>query len=367
MVRGIDAVLHSLGAGWGEIALLVHGTTIATDALLTRRGGTVALFSTEGLRDAVALRRGRRSHIYDNRRAVPAPLVPRTRRYGVTERTLANGEVAIDLEPQALLPVLDDAAQRGAEAIAVCFLHSYANPDNEERAREIIDDYAGEHGLDWHVSISSRLTREIGYFERTSTTVLDAYLGPTVVSYLDALQAAIAERGFAGVCTIKQISSGTCSIAQARRAPIHVLNSGPTGAAGAGVAVAASLGHRDGITFDMGGTSCDVCLLVDGAPLTSVQSSVDGHHLQLTAIDIVTIGAGGGSIVATDASGLPRVGPRSAGADPGPACYGRGGTMPTVTDADLVLGLIDAERFHGSNQGSTAPPPMTRSSRWRES
>jgi N-methylhydantoinase A/oxoprolinase/acetone carboxylase beta subunit len=347
VARGVDAVLDELDADWHDIILLVHGTTIATNALLTGSGAAVALLATKGFRDALALRRGRRANIYDNRRRSPAPLVPRTRRYDIAERIRHDGSVLEPLRSEALIEALDDAARRGAEAIAVCFMHSYVNPAHEHRAREIVTAYARRQGLLWSVSFASGLTQEIGYYERTSTTVADAYVAPMLTAYLDRLEQILSRKGFRGACAVKQISSGCLSLGHARRTPIRTLNSGPTGAVIAGRGIARELGLVDCITFDMGGTSCDVCLIVAGEVPHASGGEVAGHHFQIPATDIVTVGAGGGSIVHVDASGLPRVGPQSAGAHPGPACYGRGGDQPTITDASVVLGLIDPASFHG--------------------
>jgi N-methylhydantoinase A/oxoprolinase/acetone carboxylase beta subunit len=347
VVRGVDAVLDTMNAAWPDITLLVHGTTIATNAVLTASGAMVALLATKGFRDALALRRGRRANIYDNRRRTPAPLVPRALRYDIAERIRHDGSVLEPLQSEALAGALDDATRRGAKAIAVCFMHSYVNPAHEHSAREIVTAYARHHDLSWSVSVASGLTQEIGYYERTSTTVVDAYVAPMLTTYLDRLERILSRRRFRGACAVKQISSGCLSLRHARRTPIRTLNSGPTGAVLAGRAIARELGLSDCITFDMGGTSCDVCLIIAGEIPHASGGEVAGHHFQIPATDIVTVGAGGGSIVHVDASGLPRVGPQSAGAHPGPACYRRGGDQPTITDASVVLGLIDPDSFHG--------------------
>jgi N-methylhydantoinase A/oxoprolinase/acetone carboxylase beta subunit len=315
---GIEAVL-----GGERPAVLAHGTTVATNALLERRGAPTALVTTAGFADVIEIARQDRPSLYDQAADRPQPLVPRRWRYEVTERVGPDGRerTPVDL---GSLPPLDP----GIRAVAVCLLHADLDGDHEATVAAELE----RRGLD--VSLSSRITPEFREYERTATTVANAYLRPVCRSYL---------RGLADTAddvVVMTSAGGLIPAADAADRPAALLLSGPAGGVLAGAAVAIANGWPDAITFDMGGTSTDVCLVLGGRPEPAAERSVAGLPVRMPSLDVHTIGAGGGSIASIDAGGALVVGPRSAGAVPGPACYGRGGDRPTVTDADLVAGRI---------------------------
>ena len=309
-------------------ALLAHGTTVATNALLERRGARVALVTTEGFADVIEIGRQDRPSLYDIWADRPAPLVPRELRFEVGGRLDAQGHELAPVPPsQADGPDLPD----GVRAAAVCLLHADLNPAHEH----VVAAALREQGVD--VSCSSDVSPEFREYERTVTTVVNAYLRPACRPYLEGLA------GLADEALVMTSAGGLVGGDEAARLPATLLLSGPAGGVRAGAAIAAACGYPDAVTFDMGGTSTDVCLVRGGAPEPAPGREVAGFPVRLPALDIHTIGAGGGSIARLDPGGALVVGPESAGADPGPACYGRGGTAPTVTDADLVLGRIPAD------------------------
>ena len=308
-------------------ALLAHGTTVATNTLLERRGARVALVTTEGFADVIEIGRQDRPSLYDIWADRPAPLVPRELRLEVGGRLDATGTEIAALPPAAELPALPD----GVSAVAVCFLHADLNPAHEAAVEAAL----AERGVD--VSRSSEVSPEFREYERTATTVVNAYLRPVCRPYLAGLG------GLADEALVMTSAGGLVGCDEAARLPAALLLSGPAGGVRAGAAVAAACGYPDAVTFDMGGTSTDVCLVRGGVPEPAPGREVAGLPVRLPALDIHTIGAGGGSIARLDPGGALIVGPESAGADPGPACYGRAGTAPTVTDADLVLGRIPAD------------------------
>ncbi|HEX6380428.1 MAG TPA: hydantoinase/oxoprolinase family protein, partial [Acidimicrobiia bacterium] len=333
---------RALGEGIAELgdatrpALLAHGTTVATNALLERRGGRVALVTTEGFADVIEIGRQDRPSLYDIWADRPVPLVPRELRLEVGGRLDAQGN---ELEPVSLSrSAAHRAVERGSElggglpeipegvaAVAVCLLHADLNQAHERAVAAAL----GERGID--VSCSSDVSPEFREYERTVTTVVNAYLRPVCRPYLGGLEE------LADEALVMTSAGGLVGGDEAARLPAALLLSGPAGGVRAGAAVAAACGYPDAVTFDMGGTSTDVCLVRGGAPVPAPGREVAGFPVRLPALDIHTIGAGGGSVARLDSGGALVVGPESAGADPGPACYGRGGTAPTVTDADLVL------------------------------
>ena len=321
---------RALGEGLGELenggrpALLAHGTTVATNALLERRGGRVALVTTEGFADVIEIGRQDRPSLYDIWADRPEPLVPRELRVEVGGRVDAQGQ---EVTPVSAIGELPD----GVGAAAVCLLHADLNPVHERAVAAALE----ERGVD--VSYSSDVSPEFREYERTATTVVNAYLRPICRPYLEGLD------GLADEVLVMTSAGGLVGGDEAARLPAALLLSGPAGGVRAGAAVAASCGYPDAVTFDMGGTSTDVCLIRGGVPEPAPGREVAGFPVRLPALDIHTIGAGGGSIARLDSGGALVVGPESAGANPGPACYGRGGTAPTVTDADLVLGRIPAD------------------------
>ena len=319
--KAVREALRSAGGARPEV--LAHGTTVATNALLERRGAEVALVTTRGFADVVEIARQDRPSLYDAGVVRPEPLVPRHRRYEVAGRLGADGT---ELEPLRLetLPALD----LEVASVAVCLLHADLDPSHERAVARRLD----EEGHD--VSCSHEVSPEFREYERTSTTVVNAYLRPVCRSYLRGLD------GVAEDVLVLTSAGGLVPAGEAAEVPASLLLSGPAGGVRAAAVVAAACGWPDAVSFDMGGTSTDVCLIRGGAPQPSPQREAGGFPVRLPALDIHTVGAGGGSIARIDAGGALVVGPRSAGAVPGPACYGRGGTEPTVTDADLVLGRI---------------------------
>ncbi|MCW2954329.1 MAG: 5-oxoprolinase [Conexibacter sp.] len=348
LVVGLEEIAAQLGlelrAFVARLELIVHGTTVTTNAVLTHRGARTGLLVTEGFRDVLALRDGTREEPYDNRLAPPTPLVPRYRRLPVGGRIDYKGD---EVEPLREQDVRDAAAALAAdevEAIAICFMHSPANAEHERRARDLV----AELLPDAYVTASSDLLPQVRYHDRMSTTVLNAYAGPIISRYLAALTERLEGLAFDGTLLIMQSNGGVATPAEiSERAALSLL-SGPASGPTAGLWQLAPHGLDECITVDMGGTSFDAALVKDGAPLLMVDGVVDRWRLALPTIDIHTIGAGGGSIAWLDEGGLLHVGPQSAGAQPGPASYGRGGALPTVTDADLVLGYLGEESFrHG--------------------
>ncbi|HUZ83718.1 MAG TPA: hydantoinase/oxoprolinase family protein [Gaiellales bacterium] len=332
VVEAVALALERAGVDPSAVTDLAHGTTVATNALLERRGARTALVTTRGFGDLLALRRQTRPHLYRLHQRWPEPLAALT------------AEVDERMGPDGVVEPLDSAsadraaarlARGGAEAVAVCLLHSYLHPRHErELAARLRRRLPGVT-----VTASHELAAEMREYERAATTVADAYLGPPVAGYLETLGGRCAGAGLPAPA-VMQSSGGLCDLADAARHPARLLLSGPAG----GVAAAVALGHRRLVTFDMGGTSTDVCLITGGGAGVSHQRDVAGVPIRLPQLDIHTVGAGGGSIAWLDPGGALRVGPQSAGAEPGPACYGRGGTLPTVTDADVVLGRIDPSR-----------------------
>ena len=312
----------------GGCTSLAHGTTVATNAVLERRGGRIALVTTAGFADVIEIGRQHRPSLYDPFVDRPEPLVPRELRFEVGGRLSADGSELEPLDVDGLL-ALDVPAD--VETIAVCFLHADLDPAHERAAAEVLR----ARGFD--VTCSSEVSPEFREFERTVTTVLNAYLRPPCRRYLSSLSEVAAD------VTVLTSAGGLVPVAEAAERPAALLLSGPAGGVAAGASAAVAAGFPDAVTFDMGGTSTDVCLVLEGRPAPAAQRSVGGFPVRLPSLDVHTIGAGGGSIARLDAGGALVVGPQSAGASPGPACYGLGGTAPTVTDADLVAGRIGAE------------------------
>jgi N-methylhydantoinase A len=319
-----------------SLAFLAHGTTVATNALIQRRGGKVALVTTAGFKDLLEIGRQTRPKIYDLKADHPEPLVPREHRFEVAERVGPAGEVIRPLADTDLQRVIGDVKASGADSVAVCFLFSFLNPEHEQRVGQALR--AALPGVD--VSLSCEVQPEFREYERLSTTVLNAYLQPVAGRYMVRLQAAVeahAPDAGIGIC---QSSGGLMSVVRAAEMPIRTALSGPAAGVVGAVAAGARSGRGDLITFDMGGTSTDVCLVRDGKAEMAFGRSVAGFPVRLSSIDIHTVGAGGGSVAHIGRDGLMRVGPMSTGAVPGPACYGRGGCEATVSDANLVLGRL---------------------------
>ena len=321
------------------IATVVHGTTAGTNALLERKGAPTGLITTEGFRDALEMRRRDRPQTW-GLWGQYTPVVPRDRRLEVKERTLADGTVRTEIDPVEVEAAARKLLAAGAEAVGIVFINAYANPANERRALQAVRAVWPNR----YVNASSEILPEIREFERTSTTALNAYLQPVVTHYLERLEAGLAASGFRGQVLIVQSNGGVMTVETAKSLPIRTALSGPAAGVIAGAHIAKSAGFPNVITCDMGGTSFDVSLIAGGETVLAAETSIDfGLVVRTPMIEITTIGAGGGSIAGVDRGGLLQIGPESAGADPGPACYGLGNERPTVTDAHVVLGRIDAE------------------------
>lgn len=332
----------SLEAFAATIDTIVHGTTVTTNATLTHTGAKCALLTTEGVRDALEMRRGIREEQYNNRATNVRPLVPRSRRAGIKGRIDRDGA---EVEPLSLAQVEAQLAawrDEGVQAVAVCFMNSFANPAHEQAAAAAVR--KAMPGA--YLSVSTDVLPSIRFYERVSTTALNAYVGPKLLHYLDQLVARLSGIGFKGLLMIMQSNGGVISPQAARDKAALTLLSGPAGGPGAGLFYAGAHGQDRCITTDMGGTSFEASVAV-GAPMVKNDGEIARHKIALPMLDIHTIGAGGGSIGWLDEGGLLRMGPASAGADPGPACYGKGGKLPTTTDANVVLGYLDPAFFAG--------------------
>lgn len=323
-----------------QLGSIVHGTTVGTNALLERKGARIGLITTRGFRDVLEMRRRDRRHTWGLWGDF-VPVVDRDLRLEVGERTMADGTVREEINSAEVKEVAKALMARGAEALAIVFINAYANPANELKAL----DAAREVWPNENIECSAQILPEIREFERTSTTALNAYLQPVVGSYLGKLDQALAQENFSGRFHIVQSNGGVMSTATARRLPVRTALSGPAAGVIAAAAIAKAAGFPDVITGDLGGTSFDVSIVVDGETALAAQTTIDfGLVIRTPMIEITTIGAGGGSIAHVDAGGLLQVGPESAGSRPGPVAYGQGNTRPTLTDANVVLGRINAER-----------------------
>jgi N-methylhydantoinase A len=341
VISGLAAVVDAPA----DISFLVHGTTQGLNAFLERRGVPVLLLATAGAEDTYHIARGPRARLYDLHYRKPEPLVPRRDTLGITGRLAADGTELLPLDEQAVRDATAVARQRGLGAIAIAFLFSYQNPAHELRAREIVLEELGE---DFTVSLSHEAAKEWREYERTSSAVVESYTGPIVRRYLSNLESRLRERGLAVPLHVMQSSGGILTADSARGRPLQTLLSGPVGGAMACAELSRAAARPHLIGIDMGGTSFDVSLIVDGEPDVSAEAQLEGLPMLMSVVNIHTVGAGGGSVAWVEAGGL-RVGPRSAGARPGPACYAHGGTEPTVTDANLVLGRIDPDGFAGGS------------------
>lgn len=341
--EGALAAVGALALPLDEIGVLVHGSTVATNAVLERKGAPTVCLFTEGFRDILEIQREERENLYDLHYRKPPPLVSRDRVVPVRERLSVDGEVVVPLDEDALLARLDDLLGRGTESVAVCLLHAYRHAAHEERIRALLEErFAGRH-----VSLSSRIVPEFREYERASTTVLNAYVAPIMERYVARMSQGLETGGFDGSFRVVQSNGGVLPASQIAEQAVRVVLSGPAAGVMGAIRTARASGFSDLITFDMGGTSTDVCLITDGKPSITTESKVDGLPVRIPMVDIVTVGAGGGSIGRVEGGRLLRVGPESAGADPGPACYGKGGSAATVTDANLLMGRIRPHTFFG--------------------
>jgi N-methylhydantoinase A len=351
-MAGIDRLLADSGIAAADIGRVVHATTLFSNAVIERKGAPTGLITTRGFRDTLEIGRERKYELYDVKIMKPSPLVPRRWRLEVPERIVVDGSVREPLDEDAVLDAGARLAEEGVTSLAIVFLHSYANPRHERRAVELIAQRYPQLSLSASVDVAP----EIREYERASTTVINAYIKPLAERYLDTLAGQIAARGIAAPLLLMLSSGGLAGIDEAKRTPVQLLESGPA----AGALVAAHLGARDGgehvLAFDMGGTTAKLSVIDDGKPTVAYSFEVarerrfiegSGLPVRISTLELIEIGAGGGSIAHLDDIGLLKVGPVSAGSEPGPAAYGRGGAEPTVTDADLMLGYLNPAYFVG--------------------
>ena len=349
--QGALAAIERSGVNLAELKDLVHGSTVATNAILERKGARLALIVTKGTRDILLLQRHNRKQIYDLHYRKPEPVVRRRDTFEVEERLDADGEVVIPLNAeQAEQHLIDCLSAKDYDAVAICLLNSYINPAHEQMLAILIRDRFPE----LTVSCSHEINREFREYERCSTTTLSAYVQPVMASYLQRFEQTLHECGYQGSFSVMQSNGGRLPAQAITRNAISALFSGPAAGIVGAVAAAGRSGYKDLITFDMGGTSTDVCLIESAKPALTGMVEIDGLPIKTPVIDMVTVGAGGGSIVWIDDGGMLRVGPQSAGADPGPACYGRGGAQATITDAHIVRGTLQAGSLLGGEMQADA-------------
>ena len=354
VLEGVGRTLDEAGCDPSQIDVFIHGTTLATNALIERRGAITALLTTQGVRDSVEMAHENRFEQYDLAMRRPDPLVPRNRRLGIPERLASDGTVLLELDEDAVSAAVTQLKAQGVESLAVGYLHSYRSDRHEVRTRELINELWPEV----EVTLSSEVCPEIREYERFSTACANAYVQPLMGQYLRDLDARRRELEMQCPMYLLQSGGGLVTLEEALRFPVRLVESGPAGGALLAAEIARELGVKRALSFDMGGTTAKLCIIADGEPRTSREFEVareyrflpgSGLPLRLPVIEMVEIGAGGSSIAHRDQLGRITVGPRSAGSEPGPACYGRSGTEPTVTDADVVLGRILPDRFAGGD------------------
>ena len=347
VMEGLARLAEALGLERGRMLRqterIVHGTTVATNALLEMKGARVGLLTTEGHRDIIEMREGLKDDRYNLRQPPPVQLVPRNRRVGVRERIRPDGRVETALDRASLVAAIDTLKREGVEAVAICYLHSWRDATHERATAEAVK--AAMPGV--YISVSSAVLPQIKEYDRVCTTVVNAYVGPALDRYLTRLEGRLKEAGYSGPVLIIQSHGGVATIADAVQLAAGNVLSGPAGGVAGSRYAARLMQHGDLIPFDMGGTSTDISLVVGGEAAIASDRRIAGQRVALQSLDIASIGAGGGSIARVDSSGVLHVGPESAGAVPGPACYGRGGIEPAVTDANLVLGFLDPDNFLG--------------------
>ncbi|TDR95053.1 hydantoinase/oxoprolinase family protein [Enterovirga rhinocerotis] len=346
--EGVFDALDRAGIACEAMVELAHGSTVATNAVLERKGARLAFLVTAGFGDVLTIQRLERRRIFDLLYRKPVPLVARKDAFEIPERTLFDGSIAEPLDTGRIRASLEAFLAAGDYgSVAICLLNSFANPDHERRLAELIRDV--DPSLD--VTCSYDISREYREYERATTTTMAAYVQPVIAAYLARMESVLASRGFAGNLSIMQSNGARMPAAAMRRNAVTALLSGPAAGVTGAVRQAGLSGIRNLVTLDIGGTSADVCLVVDGKPQLSQEAKIDGLPIRTPMVDIATVGAGGGSLVWADDGGMMRVGPQSAGANPGPACYGRGGTQPTLTDAHVLCGRLRPEaRLAGSMQ-----------------
>ena len=359
LMAGASELLANTGTEFARLRVAVHSTTLLTNSIIERSGAPTALLTTKGFRDILEMGREQIYDIYDLQAQYPSPLVPRYLRREVSERTSRDGRVIGVPDEAEVLAVVDDLAREGVEALAISLLHSYKNPTNEQTVKALIKSHRPEFTL----SVSSEVAPVINEYERTSTTVTDSYLKPSVSSYLSGIEERLSQAGYAGQLLVMHSAGGVMDSNSAKDHPVRLLESGPAAGALGGSYYGGLLGQPDLISLDMGGTTAKTCVIEGGKPSVSNNIEVARVHrfkrgsglpIVIPVLDLIEIGSGGGSIAWLDNLGLLRVGPQSAGAKPGPACYDMGGTEPTVTDANLILGYLNPENFLGGRMGLNA-------------
>ena len=343
ILDGIRELIDLGGIRPEQVGFLVLGTTLATNAVLERKWARTGLMTTQGFADVLSLARQRRPHFFNLDVEKPAPPVDERASVEVRERVAADGSVVTPLDEASVVAAIEALKRSDVNSVAVCFLHAYANPRHEQRARELLL----ERWPGVHVSLSSDVLPEFREYERFVTTVVNASLVPVMDRYLERFEKGVGELGVSSAAYVMQSNGGAAATRTVRERPINTFFSGPAGGAMGAVALGNDTGARNLVTFDMGGTSTDVCLVRDGQPAMKNEREMAGLPVRTRTLDIHTIGAGGGSIAWTDAGGMLKVGPQSAGAYPGPAAYGRGGVLPTVTDANVVLGRLSPASLLG--------------------
>jgi len=351
-VNFAEGVIHTIrrsGVDPREIRQFVHGTTVVINALTERKGAKTALITTQGFRDVLEIQRANRTDMYNLFYQKPKPFVPRRFRFEVRERLNHKGEVLQPLAEEDVVAAVEACKRAGVEAIGVCYIHAYSNHAHEQRTREIIEELYPEAS----VTLSHEITQEWREYERTNTTALNAYVQPAAELYLSTLDEELSKMGASGTKYAMQSNGGTTTFAQAQRVPIHLVESGPVGGVIGASVVAEAVGEKNVISFDMGGTTAKVSLIDQGCLKINTDYHLEktsiwaGYPVKIAVLDIAEVGAGGGSIAWIDQGGALNVGPRSSGADPGPACYDLGGTEPTVTDANLLTGRLSPDYFLG--------------------
>ncbi len=347
VMTGLEQLSTQLGLSLNELLpqteRIVHGMTVATNALLERKGARVGLLTTEGHRDVLEMREGLKPDRYNLRLSRPEPLVPRHLRLGVRERLRADGRIETPLDPQSVEAAIQVLQRERVNAVAVCYLHAYRDDRHERETRRLLEAAMP----DVYICLSSEVLPQIKEYQRVSTTAINAYVGPLIKGYLEGLERRLQAAGLAGPLLVMLSHGGVAPVEEAVRIAASTVLSGPAGGVAGARRVAAMLEAPDLIPLDMGGTSTDISLIVDGEAHLSAERGIATEHIALPSLDIITLGAGGGSIGRVEEGGLLKVGPQSAGAMPGPACYGHGGASATVTDASVVLGYLDPDNFIG--------------------
>lgn len=354
IIEGLLAVCHNADISPSDIGMVIHGTTLATNALIERRGAKTALITTQGFRDVIEMRTESRFEQYDLNLVLPEPLIPREYRYTVKERLLADGSIDTPLDIDDVIALTDELKAQSIQSIAVGLLHSYANPVHEQQIGAILAEYVP----DMLVSLSSDVSPQMREYERFNTVAANAYVKPIMASYLERLKSRLKDNDISAPVFLMHSGGGIMDLESAAAFPVRLVESGPAGGAIFAADIASRFGLNRVVSFDMGGTTAKICLIKDQKPKTSRSFEVarsyrfkkgSGMPISIPVIDMVEIGAGGGSIASLDAMQQIRIGPESAGSEPGPASYQRGGTRPTVTDADLLMGKLDPDHFAGGS------------------